>query len=160
MRKVHASRQRIEAPNCWTVIVSDGPRKADWWDHRTRREARAVAREMRASGYREVRTIRKYNPNFERQPRMTKPLAPPFPVGTRVRFIGADHYSRDGVVLLERGMAGVIVKVRLGSMPSFVRIDDDAIDDQVRHGRSTVQLESGWLRVIHADDYADRWELA
>jgi hypothetical protein len=50
--------------NCWTVVVSDGPAKPDWWDYRTRREARRFSKEIRASGYREVRTIRKHNPAF------------------------------------------------------------------------------------------------
>lgn len=50
--------------NCWTVVVSDGYTKPDWWDFGTRREARDFSRDMRGTGYRKVKTIRKHNPQF------------------------------------------------------------------------------------------------
>ena len=43
----------------WTVICSDGGRKPDWWNFPTEREAHAFAKDLRATGYREVKVVNK-----------------------------------------------------------------------------------------------------
>lgn len=54
-------------PNCWTVIVRDGFAKPDRWTFHTKREARTFAHQMRVTGYREISTIRRYDPAFSRR---------------------------------------------------------------------------------------------
>lgn len=42
----------------WVVVVADGCRKADRWNFPTRTGQRSFARDMRASGYKEVKQRR------------------------------------------------------------------------------------------------------
>lgn len=86
-----------------------------------------------------------------------KPELPPFPMGAKVRYTGPEMTSVAWGTL-KTGDVGVVVKVVPGSRATFLRIDDETVDDQPNHGRSIVEFPGGWRRA-YRHGARDRAEL-
>lgn len=79
------------------------------------------------------------------------PLPPPFPVGTRVRYMGNQEVIRAGDKLKAPGLVVTISEVKDGERPYL------GGPVRTRHGRSIYEV-GGQLRAIYADTAKD-WEI-
>lgn len=85
---------------------------------------------------------------MKRDPRRA-PKPPPFPVGARLRYRGADRLHCEGVALLEPGLEVVVDEVRPGRQGTGRWVqphefggdpDDDPIQDDTRDGYSVYHV--------------------
>jgi hypothetical protein len=92
-----------------------------------------------------------------------KPNAPPFPVGTRLRYTGdmrIDSGGEDRKPLLRPGMLGTVVETRPGRQGTLRWIDlddgEEPFQDTSTDGWSVVEAESGKRLIARPEN----WELA
>lgn len=94
------------------------------------------------------------------------PKPAPFPVGTRVRYLGKREAWRESVnggperqMLIFHGMEATIVDANPGRRGTGRCLDEaDEIYDETRDGHSVYQNADGARRVIHNED-AGQWEV-
>lgn len=87
-----------------------------------------------------------------------EPMAPPFPVGARLRYTGDLRVTgEDGTTLVAPGMLGTVVEVRPGRRGTLHWIDlDDGgypVQDTTRDGYSVVLTDGGWRRVAPPESW-------
>lgn len=95
-----------------------------------------------------------------------EPKAPPFQVGTRLRYIGERRVYADAVasatLLLGPGIEATIARVELGTQGTgrvlHVEDDGDEIVDSTRDGKSIWINARGQGRIIWPST-ADEWEV-
>ena len=95
-----------------------------------------------------------------------KPLPPPFPVGTRLRYTGTTKsWTGQEPNLIPTqwpGMETTVTKVNLGRQGTLRMIDlddgDEPFPDETRDGYSVWVNAAGQGRIIHCDD-AKNWEV-